>query len=69
MQKARDAAGKGEDVEALLDDVSMELTAVMSTLQFQDITSQQIEVAHAVLAALGNGLGKLVGYLGIAAAK
>jgi len=41
----------------------------MSTLQFQDITSQQIEVAHAVLAALGNGLGKLVGYLGIAAAK
>jgi len=60
LQKARDAAGKGEDVEAVLDDVSMELTTVMSTLQFQDITSQQIEGAHAVLAALGNGLGKLV---------
>ena len=68
MQKARDAAGKGEDVEAVLDDVSMELTTVMSTLQFQDITSQQIG-AHALLAALGNGLGKRVGYLGIAAAK
>jgi len=69
LQKARDAAGKGEDVEAVLYDVSMELTTVMSNLLFQDITSQQIEGAHAVLSELGNGLGKLVGYLGIAAAK
>ena len=69
MQKARDAQGKGEDVEAVLDDMSMELTTVMSALQFQEIPSQQIEGAHAVLAELGNGLGQLVGYLGIAAAK
>ena len=62
-------AGKGEDVEAVLDDVSMELTTVMSALRFQEITSQQIEGAHALLAELGNGLGKLVGYLDIAAAK
>jgi hypothetical protein len=47
----------------------MELTTVMSALQFQDIPSQQIEGAHALLAELGNGLGQLVGYLGIAAAK
>ncbi len=51
------------------DDMSMELTTVMSALQFQDIPSQQIEGAHALLAELGNGLGQLVGYLGIAAAK
>ena len=69
MQKARDAQGRGEDVEAVLDDMSMELTTVMSALQFQDIPSQQIEGAHAVLAEHGNGLGELVGYLGIAAAK
>jgi len=47
----------------------MELTTVMSALQFQDLPSQQIEGAHAALAELGNGLGQLVGYLGIAAAK
>ena len=47
----------------------MELTTVMSALQFQDIPSQQIEGAHAVLAEHGNGLGELVGYLGIAATK
>ena len=69
MQKARDAQGKGEGVEAVLDDMSMELTTVMSALQFQDIPSQQIKGAHAVLAEHGNGLGELVGYLGIAAAK
>jgi len=69
LQKAREAEGKGEDVEAVLDDMSMELTTVMSALQFQDIPSQQIEGAHALLAELGNGLGQLVGYLGIAAAK
>ena len=69
MQKVRDAEGKGENVEVVLDDVSMELTTVMSALQFQDIPSQQIEGAHALLAELGNGLGQLVGYLGIAAAK
>ncbi len=69
MQKAREAEGKGEDVEAVLDDVSMELTTVMSALQFQDIPFQQIEGAHALLAELGNGLGQLVGYLCIAAAK
>ena len=67
LQKVREAAGKGEDVEEVLDDVSMELTTVMSALQFQDITSQQIEATHAVLAELANGLSSLVGYLGIAA--
>ena len=69
MQKAREAEGKGENVEAVLDDVSVELTTVMSALQFQDIPSQQIEGALALLAELGNGLGQLVGYLGIAAAE
>jgi len=43
----------------------MELTTVMSALQFQDITSQQIEATHAVLADLGGGLSSLVGQLGI----
>ena len=69
MQKVRDAEGKGEDVEVVIDDVSMELTTVMSALQFQDIPSQQIEGARAVLAELGNGLGQLVVYLAIAATK
>ena len=40
LQEARDAVGEGEDVGAALDEVSMELTSVMSALQFQDITSQ-----------------------------
>ena len=53
LQEAREAEGVGEEVEAKLDEVSMELTTVMSALQFQDITSQQIEATHAVLAELG----------------
>ena len=38
----------------------------MSALQCQDITSQQIEATHAVLAELGGGLAARVGLLGIA---
>ena len=66
LQEAREAAGVGEEVEAKLDEVSMELTTVMSALQFQDITSQQIEATHAVLAELCGGLASLVGQFGIA---
>ena len=66
LQEAREAAGVGEEVEAKLDEDSMELTTVMSALQFQDITSQQIEATHAVLAELGDGLASLVGQFGIA---
>ena len=35
LQEARDTAGKGEDVGAALDEVSMELTTVMSALSFR----------------------------------
>ena len=66
LQEAREAAGVGEEVEAKLDEVRTELTTVMSALQFQDITSQQIEATHAVLAELGGGLASLVGQFGIA---
>ena len=70
MQKAREAEGKGEDVEAVLDDVRMELTTVMSALQFQDIPPPNRSKGRTrYCAELGNGLGQLVGYLGIAATK
>ena len=49
LQEAREAAGVGEEVEAKLDEVSIELTTVMNALQFQDITSQPIEATHAGL--------------------
>lgn len=55
----------GEEATEAIDEASMQLTAVMSALQFQDITAQQIEATNALLATLGDGLQALVGNLGV----
>ena len=55
----------GEEAGDAIDDASMQLTMVISALQFQDITAQQIEATNALLAQLGVGFQGLVGNLGM----
>lgn len=65
LQELRETAAAGESIEEIVDDLSMRLTTIMSALQFQDITSQQIEATHALLANLGKGLQQLIERLGV----
>jgi hypothetical protein len=65
LQEIRETAVAGESIDEAIDELSMRLTTIMSALQFQDITSQQIEATHALLANLGLGLQQLIERLGV----
>lgn len=65
LQEIREIAAAGESIEEAIDDLSMRLTTITSALQFQDITSQQIEATHALPANLGQGLQQLIEKLGV----
>ena len=65
LQAVQKAAAAGEEVEAAVEEASMQLTGIFTALQFQDITSQKIEATNALLADLADGLNSLVEQLGM----
>lgn len=67
LRRAQDSIHQGDDTPQALSAASDKLLDLFSVLQFQDITSQQIEATHALLSQLQSGLHSLCGQLGMEA--
>lgn len=64
LARAARAEGGDEETRKILMEARGQLTLILNALQFQDITSQQIESANALLANMGNGLVTLAEGMG-----
>lgn len=64
LEEAAKAEGANGKSRELLEEARGELTLILNSLQFQDITAQRIEGTNALLASLGEGLVTLVEGLG-----
>jgi hypothetical protein len=64
LAKAARAEGSDDETRKALADARGQLTLILNALQFQDITSQQIEATNALLADLGRGLAVLMEGMG-----
>ena len=60
LEKVAQSEGMDEEVKQALEQAREELMLILGALQFQDITSQQIEATNALLAKLGESLITLV---------
>ena len=64
LAQASEAEGNSCETQQALTDARDELSLILNALQFQDITSQQIEATKSMLAGLQGGLVSLVTGLG-----